>query len=319
MIIKSMSRKQPSFEQLYDYIVRDNDNDVKYNFTHNCFGTNREEILEEFTQNAELLSRRKGGNYLYHEVISITRSKQLSEKQQKAILRDLVQRYIRSRANDCLVFAGLHDEKQNQLHYHLMVSANMADDKKRYRLSKSQFDEAKRNVELYTLERYPELEQKKLINKDKTEKKNSNKEAELKRRTKKASQKDIMREKLSDIFRQSNSQAEYIKRLREANIETYIRGNAVGFINSESGRKHRLATLGLSEEFDEMEYTFTEKKEQKESKEQEQEKADKKPENKEQKKTKRQEIAEKRKAEFTAKTANKNKSGSDNSGRGRKK
>lgn len=27
-----MSRKQPSFAQLYDYIVRDNDNDTRYNF-----------------------------------------------------------------------------------------------------------------------------------------------------------------------------------------------------------------------------------------------------------------------------------------------
>ncbi len=119
-----MSRKQPSFTQLYDYIVRDNDNDTDYNFTHNFFSTEREDILTEFYDNAELLKKRMGSNYLYHEIISITRSRQLSEQQQKELLRDITQQYINSRAKDCLVFAGLHDEKENQLHYHLIISAN---------------------------------------------------------------------------------------------------------------------------------------------------------------------------------------------------
>ncbi|SET71228.1 relaxase/mobilization nuclease domain-containing protein [Thalassotalea agarivorans] len=334
MIIKSMSRKQPSFEQLYDYIVRDKDNDVKFNFTHNCFGVNREQILDEFMDNSSLLRRRKGGNYLYHEVLSVTRSKQLSEAQQKEILRDLAQQYLKSRANGCLAFGGMHDEKDNQLHYHFIISANQIGESKRYRLSKNEFDDAKVNAELYALERYPELEQEKLIsNKDKKGK-NSNKEAELKRRTKKPSQKDIMRDKLAEIFKESTSQTDYIKRLREANIESYIRGNAMGFINKDNGRRHRITTLGLSEEFDEMQYVFTHESEQKakqkaeqktekdKKQKQEQSKSDHQSSNKEKKsqeKSKRQQTAEKRKAEFKSRTANRKNTDGGSGGRGRKK
>lgn len=258
MIIKSMSRKQPSFEQLYDYIVRDNDNDIRYNFTHNCFGQDREAILNEFLDNAELLARRKGGNYMYHEIVSVSRSKQLSEEQQKAILRDIVQNYIRSRANDCLVFAGLHDEKDNQLHYHLIISANKVNEKKRYRLSRKVFDEVKTHTELYTLERYPELEQAKLISQDKSERSVNKKEGELKRRTKKPSQKDYMRSTLADIFSMAQTSQEYIDLLKAAKIESYVRGKTIGFYIQGEKRKYRLNTLGLGEEFDEMNYRFTE-------------------------------------------------------------
>lgn len=263
MIIKSMSRKQPSFEQLYDYIVRDKDNDVRFNFAHNCFGMEREQILDEFYENASLLKRRKGGNYMYHDVLSVTRSKQLSEGQQKEILRDLAQQYVKSRAKDCLVFGGMHDEKDNQLHYHFIISANKVADNTRFRMTKKEFDDAKVNTELYALEMYPELEQEKLISNKNKKGEKSNKEEELKRRTRKPSQKDIMRDKLADIFKESTCQTDYIKRLREANIESYIRGNVMGFINIKTSRRHRITTLGLSEEFDEMQYVFTHKAERK--------------------------------------------------------
>ncbi|MEM8594413.1 MAG: hypothetical protein AAGF06_06315 [Pseudomonadota bacterium] len=266
MIIKSMSRKQPSFEQLYDYIVRDHDNDRAFNFTHNHFGTNRDDILDEFIQNAALLSKRKGCNYLYHEVISITRSKQLSEQQQKEYLRDIVQQYINERAKDNLVFAGLHDEKSNQLHYHLIISANAVQATRRHYFSQKKFDSIKRNVETYTLERYPELEQAKLITQDKstrsTSQKSSNKEGEFKRRTGKKTQKEHMQDVLKDIFQQASTSQEFLQLLETNGIESYIRGKTIGFHNLDTNRKHRLTTLGLSEEYDEMHYRFTESAQQ---------------------------------------------------------
>lgn len=252
MIIKSMSRKAPSYEQLYDYIVRDHDNDRAFNFTHNFFGQNREAILDEFMSNAQHLNHRKNGNYLYHEVISITRSKQLSEAKQKSILKHLAQVYIQSRAQDCLVFAGMHDEKNNQLHYHLIISANRVNERSRYRLSKRQFDDIKRQLELYALEHYPELEQAKLISQEKGQGKTSNKEQQLKRRTGKPSQKDIIRDKLNTVFAKAHNKSEYIRLLQEAKLSFYIRGKTLGFTDTATKRNHRLKTLGLEDEFMEM-------------------------------------------------------------------
>lgn len=266
MIIKSMSRKAPTFTQLYDYIVRDDDNDIRYNFTHNCFATNRADILDEFYANADHLKKRKGSNFLYHEILSVTRSKQLTEDEQKDLLRDITQQYIHARAKDCLVFAGLHDEKDNQLHYHLIISANKVGEKKRYYHSKQGFDVIKIRLEEYVLERYPELEQAKLISKSKTKDKNNQttksahankREGEYVRRTGKPSKKQQAADRLKAIFAASESIQHYTQQLQDENIQSYMRGKTMGFVVD--GRKHRIHTLGIAEEFDEMLLNFESK------------------------------------------------------------
>ena len=258
MIIKSMSRKEPSFTELYDYITREGDFDPNFTYTQNFILRDRENILNEFENNSKLLPKRANGNYLYHEIISITRAKGISEKKQKAILQDLVCQYSKGRAKDCLVFGGLHDEKDDNLHFHLIISANKQGDNKRFRLKKSEFDKIKKQVEIYTLERYPELEQKKLISKDKTSlAKTSNKEQELKRRTKKPSQKDIFKSKLTGIFDKSLDKQDFFDNLQTAQIEIYTRGKTIGFLDIENNRKHRLKTLGLESEFEAINNTLS--------------------------------------------------------------
>ena len=122
MIIKSMARKEPTFQQLYDYITREGDYAPEYCFTRNFILRDRENILRDFERNAKLLSKRKNGNYLYHEIISITRAEGISQKEQQELLFKIVQQYAENRAKDCLVFGGLHIEKDNNLHFHLIIS-----------------------------------------------------------------------------------------------------------------------------------------------------------------------------------------------------
>lgn len=165
-----MSRKEASFGQLYDYVTRSQDNDARFHYYHNFLRLDAESIVTTFKDNAQLLPKRKNGNYLYHEVLSITRAKHLSETQQKKILHHIAHQYIQRRAGDCLVFGGIHDEKDNNLHYHLIISANKVGENKRYRLKKAEFDTIKKELELYVLERYPELEQQKLISKENAKK-----------------------------------------------------------------------------------------------------------------------------------------------------
>jgi len=130
MIIKSMPRKNGSyrsFQQLYDYITRDDGCDQRFNFTHNFFTDDRDSILKEFTRNAEFIPKRKNGNYLYHEILSFTRSSQLSQTQQLEVIRKVALRYVQERARGCLAFGGVHTDKDNQLHAHLIISANQLD------------------------------------------------------------------------------------------------------------------------------------------------------------------------------------------------
>ncbi len=251
MIIKSMSRKEASFDQLYDYITKDKDLDFHYRFTHNFIRQNRDGILREFHRNAQLLQQHKGANYLYHEIISITRSQQISEEKQKEILHEFITQYVQSRARDCLVFGGLHDEKDTNIHFHLMISSNRLNESSRYRLSKHQFDQIKQGLETYVLQKFPELEQAQLITKERTRGNSNNKEQELKRRTQQPSQKDRVKEKLRDIFHSAASKQEFFTLLDEHDFNIYLRGQQVGVQENKSGRKHRLSTLGIDAEFQE--------------------------------------------------------------------
>lgn len=257
MIIKSMSRKVPSFAQLYDYITRDGNYDKQFTYSQNFILRDRDDIVREFERNAALLSRRKNGNYLYHEVISITRAKQLNEARQKELLQDIITQYAKSRGKDCLIFGGMHDEKDNNLHYHLMISANALNQHRRYSLKKATFNKIKKLTELYVLERYPELEQAKLISKEHVKGSTSNKEQEFKRRTGKPSQKDVFKEKLQAIFEQSVDKQQFFDNLKHAKVEIYTRGKTIGFIDLTHNRRHRLKTLGLEAEFERVNQTLS--------------------------------------------------------------
>ena len=79
MIIKSMSRKEASFTQLLHYIDREIGQE-DYAIRHNLFAWDREDMGREFEQHAQRLKQRKNGVYLFHEIISLSRSSQLSEE-----------------------------------------------------------------------------------------------------------------------------------------------------------------------------------------------------------------------------------------------
>ena len=164
MIIKSMSRKVPSFGQLLTYIDRDAGQEA-YGIRHNLFGRDESSVRSEFEQNADLLQKRKNGVYLFHEILSITRAKGLPAEEQKCCLREIAQEYISVRCPGNLVYGGLHQDKDHSYHMHLMISANRVGDPKRQRLSKHQFREIQVRLEAHVLETYPELEQKLAIGK----------------------------------------------------------------------------------------------------------------------------------------------------------
>lgn len=255
MIVKSMARKEPTFEQLYDYITR-HKIDSKFIFTQNIFSKQREGIIREFQENSKFIRKTKNGNYLYHEIISITRAKKLSTEKQKEILFEIVSKYTQTRAKDCLIFGGLHDEKGNNLHIHLMISANEFELSKRHRLAKKYFDKIKKNLELYVLEQYPELEQKKLITQDKSKRENkakiTNKEWEYKRRTGKLSKKEELIQNLKNIFSQSKTRQEFLQEVGKIGFRFREKGKTKSFVNLETRKGYRIPKLGLIDEFEAM-------------------------------------------------------------------
>jgi hypothetical protein len=253
MIIKSMSRKQATYSQLVDYF-EDGRQDEKYNIYHNVYSTDAEKIKEEFHENAAFLSKRKNGVYMYHEILSITKTRNLTEERQKEILRDIGLDYVRNRAKNNLVFGVLHVDKEDNLHYHFMISSNEIQSEKKHRLSKDEFSTFKKYLEQKVLTKYPELEQKKLINKEPRPGKEfgeklSNKGAELKRRTGKTDQRDNVKERLKTVFSGSKTKADFFNALEAERLSIYVHGNTIGILDKDTERKHRLKTLGMLDEF----------------------------------------------------------------------
>ena len=248
-----MSRKEATFSQLVDYF-EDGRQDEKFTVYHNVYSTNPENVKIEFNKNATFLKKRKNGVYMYHEVLSITKSEKLPEEKQKEILKDIALNYIQSRAKNNLVYGVLHHDKKDNLHYHFMISSNELESDKKHRLSKEEFSQFKKDLESYVLEVYPELEQKKLINKEPGQQKDpgeqlSNKGVELKRRTGKLNEKDSVKERLRTVFAEIKTKAEFFTTMEREQLEIYVHGNTIGVLDKITDRKHRLKTLGMRDEF----------------------------------------------------------------------
>lgn len=249
MIIKSMSRKTASFGQLANYMNKGNSCNGKYeSFYKNIFSRNTEGITEEFKNNARTIHERKNGNMLYHEMISITKSKSISLDEQKKILYKLVKDYVELRAKNNLVYGVMHTDKSDNLHYHLMISSNEVGSEKKHRLSKSNFAKIQKEIEKHILNNYPEMEQKIIYNQDKDEKTNK-REYELKKRTGKESQRDNVKRRLNEVFENSKTKQDFFNNLADKNFELYIHGNTIGVICKETEKNYRLKTLGLLDEF----------------------------------------------------------------------
>jgi hypothetical protein len=260
MIIKSLSRKDGSygsFKQLYDYITRDDGCDQRFNFTQNFILDDRASVLKEFTRNAQLIPNRKNGNFLYHEIISFTRSTKISEQEQLEIIRNVAIRYAQSRAKGCLTFGGVHTDKDNQLHVHMIISANQLEQSNKHSLKIGAYEQIKRNTEAYVLEHHPEMEQDRLINQTSDEKlaRSSQREQAYQKRTGKKSDKQMFTEMIEEIMSQASSDEEFRAVLEHHGIEYKYKPAHITLTNPNSTstrNSHRIKSLGLQDAYKQM-------------------------------------------------------------------
>ena len=254
MIIKSMSRKHASFGQLIDYIEKGSSS-RRFSVFHTTYNRDSEHLKAEFTENAKYLKDRKNGVYLYHEVLSIKRSHRASEDQQKEALQAIVMEYLNRRASRQLAYAVLHEDKKDNLHFHIVISANERESHHRTRLSKADFADIQAQLEKWTMETFPELEQQAVFSANQTKEQQaekqkkariSNQGAEMKRRGGKTSERDQMKETLEGIFSASTNGQHFSDLMEKAGLKLYQRGKNYG-VSSEDGTKYRFSTLGLAE------------------------------------------------------------------------
>jgi len=239
MIIRSLSRKSPSFRQLLHYMNRDDS--LPYFISWNLNLSNHrdyERVLSQFYENAQLLKPGKKSMKLQSGVSL--------DRQMKA-LHDVSQKYIQVRGTNLLSYGRMHlDEKS--VHMHVMFSANELNKANRHRLSQAQFAMIQRQCEQYLRQAYPDLKQAVLYDRERTQKPNRSRQREYEytKRTGKKTRKQEVKEKLQELFGQERK-GTLSERLRQHEFELYQRGKHYGVIHK--GMKYRLGTLGLAEEF----------------------------------------------------------------------
>jgi len=262
-----MSRKTASFSQLLKYINKGRIKGDEYYFTHNLYSNKEYFITKEFLENHKILKKRKNTNSLFHEVISIKYQKGYSKEELREILKDLTEQYVKARANNCLIYAVIH-EQHNQIHSHLMISSNELDGTKTHYYSKREFKQIQELTRQYAYEKYPLLEQTEKLEKTKKKQrakaKTIDSEVHLKKRTGQQSEREKVKERLRTIFELAKNREEFLNFLRIEKLELYQRGNTFGFLDQNTGKKYRLKTLELENEFQNMSEHFQQQTKQKE-------------------------------------------------------
>lgn len=250
MIIKSMSRKEGTFRQLIEYMEREKGERA---FSHNlCAGVfgRRDEIIREFEYNAARLRERQNGNALYHEVISLERGAEVRRETLIRILGDIGMEYVSRRAPNQLAYGIVHTDAEH-VHLHICISANSIGKSKRERLSRAEFSTIQKEMDALVRERWAELRQTQIYGKDRpTERMRATAaEQEMKRRRGEPSRKEDVKARVHGAFARAGGGEELLALLRAAGLEIYQRGKSLGIIDQETGRRHRLSTLGVESHY----------------------------------------------------------------------
>ena len=156
MIIKSMSRKTPSFDQLTNYMLAPEG--AALSVLHNLpIGNNTpESIVQAFEENHAELPTRANGNALYHEILALPPNTDLPKRQQIEALKKIAALYLDRRAAQQLAIGVIHAETAH-IHMHLMISSNAVLSKKRLWMHKQEFADIQREIEEYKIQHFPEL------------------------------------------------------------------------------------------------------------------------------------------------------------------
>ena len=236
MVIKSLSRKSGTFKQLFNYINKHSENNQT--IEHNLKFT--ESIISQFKENDKFRPNRKNGIFVYHEILSFD-ARDDKIKQEEILF--LAQQWLNLRASKSLAYGAIHTHQDN-IHIHLMISANEIKSKKMLRLSKQKFKTAQLEVEKIQIKKYPHLTHS-ICQQNKSKKKYiTNKEFYNKKDDKQKSKKEILKSLIEKATQEKNF-AEYLK---NNNIEIYKRGKNNGVIFE--NKKYRFATLGFDPKLD---------------------------------------------------------------------
>ena len=186
---------------------------------------------------------RKNANRAYHEIISFHKSD--TQHLPKKVLLKIARQYAKERAPHAMVISTMHCDKEH-LHIHNVISALEFATGKPVRLSRKEFKEVKKRMELWQDNTLGLQHSKVNHSKKKVAMLQLDIEKELNLRGKRSERQEIQ-SKLIEVFAKERTERVYYKELEKAGLELYSRdGKIIGVHGLK--RRYRLKTLGFSPE-----------------------------------------------------------------------
>jgi len=250
-----MARKTVSFGQLLDYINAPPEKGAA--LLHNFGPTteSRSALEAELLDNSRYLPSRKNGNVLYHEILSFSDLDRA--RVTPAVLENLTRAYLSLRAPSALAYGRAHFNTSCP-HVHLLISANDLGSSRRKRLSRAEFERIKRDLERYQHEHYPTLTHSLVHSRTEQPSRPRRKRREGERAHRHRAQgkqtltrKEELRGLMLHALTKAVSGEQLLDLLAAEGIRLHCRGRTVTLEDGSqpSGRRYRLATLGIEEPF----------------------------------------------------------------------
>ncbi len=133
---------------------------------------------------------------------------------------------------------------------HLVISSNAILSRRRVWLKKQDFGIIQQEIEKFKLKEFPELGNRKVFEKERHGIKRSVRESAARLRSREPSHKEQLATMLATILRNAHSRDELESNLAQHDLSLYQRRRSAG-VQTAGGRKYRMSTLGLGENYTE--------------------------------------------------------------------
>lgn len=254
-VVKILSRHNPSYASLINYILKEGKNERPEVITHNLRSNTTEGYTKEFIENESFRKHSRSDQvYLFHEIISFN-AKEDNSKISPETIGDIAQEYIRLRGHEGVMLGAVHRDKEH-VHVHMAVSALKFRTGTSFRLSKMELRELKVSLQEYHKQRYPEISKS---FPDHGKGKAYLKDAQWYALHKE--QRNLLKEQINDkvrsCFERATSQKEFLELLREEDLHHYERNGIAKGIEYED-TKFRFSGMLEPEQYESLPVDLTE-------------------------------------------------------------
>ena len=250
MIVKIKSHKRPIFEKILSYMVESKDRlfdreEKSFIVAHNLKGNSIAEWTKHYSLNEEFrLRKRKDSIYLTHEILSW--HKDDGKHLTLAKMEDMAREYIKLRNPRGIYLAVPHFDRE---HYHIHILASGIEYKtgNSLRLSKSDLQKLKKDIQQYQVEKFPEISKSIVEHGKRVKPLISEKEYQVKLRTGRETQREQVFAILNTCYKMANSKESFYTLINECGLKTYERGGKTSGVVYKN-YKFRFTRLGFSPE-----------------------------------------------------------------------